>query len=58
VTGLDFCFLCTRQLAPDHTHDAAPTGMNLKTRLAIVAGVAWWIVAPGGLAALLFWAAT
>lgn len=54
MTGLDFCFLRTRQLAPDHMHDAAPTGMNLKTRLAIAAGAAWWLVVVGMAAVVLY----
>jgi hypothetical protein len=54
MTGLDYCFLCSRQLAPDHTHDAAPTGMNLKTRLAIASGVAWWLVVVGMAAVVLY----
>ena len=57
MTGLDYCFLCSRQLAPDHTHDVAPTGMNLKTRLSLAAGVAWWIAAAA-VVALLIWTAT
>jgi hypothetical protein len=54
VTGLDYCFLCSRQLAPDHTHDTAPAGMNWKTRLAIAAGVAWWLVVVGMAAVVLY----
>lgn len=55
MSGLPYCFLCERQLAPgrpgtDDSSALAAAGDGI--RLPVVLGVLWWLAVIGGVVAL------